>query len=124
MKSILMGILVVLAVLGVVFVSYGQSEHQNIKSSTTSPQYTSEVVTNNTTASSNDSGAKISQAEAQKLAAKYIKADGVKAGTPKLVKEDGKLVYLVPLTSNGKTVGEIDIDAVSGSNLGGSGGAP
>jgi len=44
------------------------------------------------------------------------------AGTPKLVKQDKRLVYIVPIMENGKNVGEIDIDAETGANLGGAGG--
>ena len=64
----------------------------------------------------------ISQAEAQKIAAKYIEQAGATPGTPDLVSQDGKKVYIVPVILNNTIMGEIDIDAQDGSNLGGAGG--
>jgi hypothetical protein len=66
----------------------------------------------------------ISPAEAKKIAAKYIEQPGASPGTPKLVKEDGKRVYIVPVIYKAQNVGEIDLDAHTGKNLGGAGGAP
>jgi Peptidase propeptide and YPEB domain len=65
---------------------------------------------------------KISSTEAQALAQKYISQTGFKAGTPEL---NGG-IYTVPVvsTSNGTQVGEIYIDAQTGKNKGGAGGAP
>ena len=37
---------------------------------------------------------------------------------------DGRQIYVVPLYQNGNIVGEIEIDAVTGENIGGAGGAP
>lgn len=124
MRKSLLVILVVVAVLGVVFVSYGQANNQNSNINTTGPQNTVSVVSNNITATSNNTGTKISPEEAKKIAASYIETTGAKAGTPKLVKQNGKLLYIVPVLINGKTAGEIDIDAYTGQNLGGAGGAP
>ena len=64
----------------------------------------------------------ISPAEAQKIAAKYIEQNGATPGTPNLISQDGKKVYVVPVIINNANVGEIDVDAHSGSNLGGAGG--
>jgi uncharacterized membrane protein YkoI len=64
----------------------------------------------------------ISSVKAQELAAKYIEQPGATAGSPKLVNQNGKEVYIVPVIINSKNVGEIDIDAHNGSNLGGAGG--
>ncbi|MDI6702578.1 PepSY domain-containing protein [Methanothermobacter wolfeii] len=76
--------------------------------------------------SGGDSGmnVKVSSSEAKKIAQSYIKQEGAVAGTPRLVKMNGKTVYLVPIEMNGKTVGEIYIDPITGKNLGGAGGAP
>ena len=60
--------------------------------------------------------------EAQKIAEKYIKVPDATAGTPKLVKEEGKKVYIIPVMDHNQNVGEIHIDAHSGKNLGGCGG--
>ncbi len=67
---------------------------------------------------------KISYSEAKSIAQTYIKQEGATAGTPRLLKMDGKLVYVVPIEMGGKTVGEIYIDPMTGKNLGGAGGAP
>jgi len=66
----------------------------------------------------------ISPKEAQKIAQKYIKEEGAVPGTPKLLKENGKKVYIVPVLDNQKNVGEIHLDAMNGKNLEGCGGAP
>lgn len=58
------------------------------------------------------------------LAKKFIKQHGASPGTPKLVKYSARKVYVVPVIQNKIKVGEIDIDAITGKNLGGAGGAP
>ena len=40
------------------------------------------------------------------------------------MKQDNKMVYIVPIIENGQNVGEITIDAETGENLGGAGGSP
>ena len=66
----------------------------------------------------------ITATQAQELANKYIEQAGATAGTPQLTTVNGKPVYVVPIVMNGKTVGQIEIDATTGQNLGGAGGAP
>ena len=66
----------------------------------------------------------ISSLTAKLLAKKFIKQHGAGPGTPKLVKYNNKRVYIVPVIQNRIKVGEIDIDAKNGKNLGGAGGAP
>ena len=56
----------------------------------------------------------ISPAEAQKIAAQYIEQAGATPGTPDLVSQDGKKVYIVPVMLNNTIMGEIDIDAQDG----------
>jgi hypothetical protein len=86
------------------------------------------VINNNSTQNTNinpsSAQTKISPAEAQNIAATYIQVSGATAGTLSLVKQDNKMVYVVPVIKNGNNVGEIDIDAQTGANLGGAGGAP
>jgi hypothetical protein len=41
-----------------------------------------------------------------------------------LIKTDGQYIYVVPVIDNGTNVGEIDINAITGKNVGGAGGAP
>jgi hypothetical protein len=64
----------------------------------------------------------ITPAEARSIAAKYIEESGATPGTPDLVSQGGKKVYIVPVIENNVNVGEIDLDAHDGSNLGGAGG--
>ncbi len=67
---------------------------------------------------------KISSAQAKLIASQSIEQQGAYASTPKLTTINGKKVYVVPIIYNGKTSGEIWIDANTGSNVGGAGGAP
>jgi len=64
----------------------------------------------------------ISPAKAQKIAAQYIEQAGATPGIPDLVNQDGKKLYIVPVILNNTNVGEIDINAHDGSNVGGAGG--
>jgi len=75
-------------------------------------------------ASSDPSNAKVSASEAKSIADKYILEPGAYSGSPQNVDIAGKNTYVVPVKSNGKTVGEIDIDPQTGKNVGGAGGAP
>jgi uncharacterized membrane protein YkoI len=132
-KKIVVTVVVIIAILGIAFAAY----NSNSKNPTTNNSTTNTTtVTNNatvsnttpniqTTKTSNNTQSYISPAEAQEIATKYIEVSGVTAGTPKLTTESGTPVYIVPLIdTNNTTVGEIDIDAKTGKNLGGAGGAP
>lgn len=121
MKKVIIGLVVVVAILGIGFAAFNNTKN------TTSPTNNSSIqdVQNTTTNTSNvqTTGNKtITSEEAQKIATKYIDVAGATAGTPTLVKQDNRLVYIVPIMENGKNVGEIDIDAETGENLGGAGG--
>jgi uncharacterized membrane protein YkoI len=74
--------------------------------------------------SSGGSSVKVSSSEAKKIAEGYIQQDGAVAGTPVIKTMGGKKVYVVPVKMNGENVGAIYIDANTGENLGGEGGAP
>ncbi|MGB9938103.1 MAG: hypothetical protein ACPK7O_10320 [Methanobacterium sp.] len=78
----------------------------------------------NTQDNSNSNGNEISSSEAQSTAQKYIEEPGTNAGNPQKVDIGGKNTYVVPVESDGKTVGEIHIDPETGENVGGAGGAP
>lgn len=86
-------------------------------------------ITTNTSNSTNGSTngsvkIKISPSKAQKIAKTYVKQPGAEVGIPQLDEVDGQVVYTVPIQINGTTVGEITINAVTGENMGGAGGAP
>ncbi len=82
-------------------------------------------ITNSTINSSNktkNSNHMLSPAEAQKMAEKYIKEPGATAGTPEWKEIDDEILYIVPVAMNGTNVGEITINAITGENMGGTGG--
>jgi len=122
MKKILVALVVVVAVCGLVFATIGNTNNKNTANNSTNPEQNQIQSTDNNTG--NTTQTKISSAEAQKIASQYIEVSTATAGTPKLVSQDNNLVYIVPVIDNGTTVGEINIDAITGENLGGAGGSP
>lgn len=83
----------------------------------------SDQTSDNTASNPTDEGI-ISAEEAKAIAQEFVEEPGVTAETPTLTTVDGRQIYLVPLYQDGEVVGEIEIDAVTGENLGGAGGAP
>ncbi|MDO9045884.1 MAG: PepSY domain-containing protein [Methanobacteriaceae archaeon] len=76
---------------------------------------------------SGGSSVKISSEEAKNIVLKnYVGEKGITVKSVKLTTgSDGKKKYIVVLQDqSGKAVGEIEIDANTGANLGGAGGAP
>jgi non-ribosomal peptide synthetase component E (peptide arylation enzyme) len=134
MKKLIVTVVVIVAIIGIAFAAYSNSNSKNptVNNTPTTTTSTNNVnVSNNTpintstATTSNKTQSNISPAAAQKLATKYIETSGVTAGTPKLITQGSTQVYVVPLIdANNTTVGEIDIDAKTGKNLGGAGGAP
>jgi uncharacterized membrane protein YkoI len=124
-KKTIITVVVIVAILGIAFAAYGNNNSKNSTNTTNSTSSGKVIVTvNNTTSNNNNSQTNISPAEAQKIAKTFIQVSGATAGTPKLVNQDGTLMYIVPVINNNTSVGEIDIDANTGKNLGGAGGAP
>jgi uncharacterized membrane protein YkoI len=125
-KKIIVALLVVVAVSGLVYATLGNSVNKNVTKNSINnsigPDKQEAISTNNTV--NNTTQTIISSAEAQKIASKYIEVSGATAGKPSLVKQDSKMVYIVPVVIKGKNVGEIDIDAKTGKNIGGAGGSP
>ncbi len=133
LKKAIVSIVVVVAIIGIAFAAYSNTNTSKIVNNTTtntsnnssSPVTPVKTVTN----TSNDKTTtnvqtNISPAQAQNIADSYILVSNATAGTPDLVNQSGTLVYIVPVVSSGSNVGEIDIDAQTGKNLGGAGGAP
>ncbi len=119
-KKVILGLVVIVAIFGI-----GYAAFTNMN--TTSPANNSSVqnvqnTTSNTSNAQKTENKTISSEEAKKIATKYIEVAGATPGTPKLVNQDNKMVYIVPVMVNGENVGEIDIDAETGANLGGAGG--
>jgi len=79
---------------------------------------------NSNTSNTTNSTKVMSAEEAKKIAQQYVNEPGVTAGTPVLNTVNGRQIYVVPLYDNGQAVGEIELDAITGENLGGAGGAP
>lgn len=129
MKKIIVAILVVAAVSGLVYATYGNTSN-NTNNTTNQDTQQTQQINNATTKDTNSDTTKtttktaISSAEAMKIANGYIQVSTATAGTPSLVNQDNKMVYIVPVMDNGTNVGEIDIDAQTGANLGGAGGSP
>lgn len=130
-KKSIVAVVVMLAAAALVFGASGN--HTNPVNTSNQSQQSS--VTNNSNTSNNSVSSKgtsdnttnktkITSAEAQSIAKKYIDVQGATAGTPKLIKTNGQYIYAVPVIDNGTNVGEIDINALTGKNVGGAGGAP
>lgn len=128
MKKIIVALLVVAAVSGLVYATYGNTSNNTTNNTTQGTQQTQQINnatdknTNSDTSNKNETA--ISSAEAMKIANNYIEVSTATAGTPSLVKQDNKMVYVVPVMDNGTNVGEIYVDAQTGANLGGAGGSP
>ena len=130
-KKAVIALIVILAIVGLAFASNNINTKNttntipttNTTHSMSPMKQTNFIVTKNTT-QNNNTQINISLAEARNIAATYIQVSGAVAGMPTLVYQSNKLVYIVPVMENGTNVGEIDIDAQTGHNLGGAGGAP
>ncbi len=110
-----------------------QDNQQSSDQGTTTPSDGSQTQTQSgttstgtqTSSSNGGSIVKISASEAKSIVQNnYIEQDGATAGTPKLTTMNGEKVYIVPVIYNGKQAGEIWINAKTGKNVGGAGGAP
>jgi len=131
MKKLVVTVVVIVAILGIAFAFTSNSNTKNSINTPNNPTTSTSsgkvdvTVKNTTTNTESTQSTHISPAEAKKIAMNYIEVSGATAGTPKLQNQDGTLVYIVPvIDKNNKTLGEIDIDAKTGKNLGGAGGAP
>jgi len=123
-KKSIVAIVVIVAAAALVF---GASNHMNNSTSNSDQEQqnlSADSGTSDSSGSNTTNETKISSAEAQEIAQKYIEQPGASAGTPKLIKSNGQYIYSVPVIDNGTTVGEIDINALTGKNVGGAGGAP
>lgn len=129
-KKSIVAVVVMLAAAALVFGATGNhinstnNSNQGQQSSVTGSSSSSNSASDSDKTSDNTTKPKITSAEAQKIAQKYIDVQGATAGTPKLTKTNGQYIYVVPVIDNGTNVGEIDINAITGKNVGGAGGAP
>jgi uncharacterized membrane protein YkoI len=122
-KKIIVALVVIVAVVGIVFATIGNSDNKNTNNNSNITVEQQKLPTNDNT-TNNTSEKLISSAKAQKIATNFIEEASATAGTPTLTKQDNKMVYIVPIIENGINVGEITIDAETGENLGGAGGSP
>jgi uncharacterized membrane protein YkoI len=84
----------------------------------------SETTSTGSQTANGGSSVAISITKAKSIAKNYIEQPGATAGTPKLQTMNGTKVYIVPVIYKGEQAGEIWIDAKTGKNIGGAGGAP
>lgn len=124
MKKSIIAILAIVAAVGIVFAAYGGDGDNKSTNNSVDQQKQLNNQNNNSSNSNTNTTTGISASKAQEIAKKYIEEPGAKAGTPKMINVNGKKVYVVPVMLNGKQVGEIELDAQTGENLGGAGGAP
>lgn len=87
-----------------------------------SPQQTTTTSTGtptNSNTSGQDSGQDsiISSSQAMAIANSYIEEPSATAGTPRLVDNGGRRIYIVPVVMDGSTVGQIEIDARTGQHI-------
>jgi uncharacterized membrane protein YkoI len=127
-KKSLVAIVAIIAAVGLVFAAYGGTGNNNPTNSSSNlekQQISSSDTTNNAnTATKEDTNNIISASKAKEIAQKYIEVPTATTGTPKLIKSGETLIYVVPVIDNGQVVGEIEINALTGANMGGAGGAP
>jgi uncharacterized membrane protein YkoI len=119
-KKAIIALVAIVAAVGLVFAAYGDGEDNTRNDSKSLDQPDAENSSENTSTDTT----LIPASQAKKMAGQYIEEPGATAGTPELVRSGNQKVYLVPVILNGEQVGEIEIDAVTGENRGGSGGAP
>jgi len=117
-KKSIIGLIAIIAAIGLVFAAYGNDDKSNSKETPANIVKQDSTVKNSVSSHTE----LISEKKAMSIAQKYIEEPGAKAGKPKLSKIDGNSVYTVPVLLKGETVGEIYINAKTGKNLGGAGG--
>ena len=103
-----------------------QTPAQNVSNNNATTPNNANKATTVTTSNSENTGSSqdlISSAEAQSIAQTYIIQPNAQAGPPILNEINGEQIYTVPVILNGNNVGYIDINAQTGKNVGGAGGA-
>ena len=127
-KKSIIAMVIIIAGIGLVFAAYGGTGNNNptTSSSNQEKQQTSsgDLTSKSNTATENENSNMISASEAKEIAQKYIEVSTATPGTPKLIKSGETMIYVVPVIDNGQVVGEIEINAQTGENVGGAGGAP
>ena len=129
-RKSLVALVVILGAAAMVFAASENISQNNSSNSSLNLSNNQQELTNlsdktntmNNNSIKSDNQKSISQVEAKTIAQKYIKEPKATTGTPILNKTNG--IYTVPVKINGSNVGEIYIDASTGKNLGGAGGAP
>jgi uncharacterized membrane protein YkoI len=126
-KKSIIAMVIIIAGIGLVFAAYGGTGNNNpTTSSSNQEKQTSsgDLTSKSNTATENENSNIISASEAKEIAQKYIEVSTATSGTPKLIKSGETMIYVVPVIDNGQVVGEIEINAQTGENVGGAGGAP
>jgi uncharacterized membrane protein YkoI len=126
-KKSIIAMVIIIAGIGLVFAAYGGTGNNNpTTSSSNQEKQTSsgDLTSKSNTATENENSNIISASEAKEIAQKYIEVSTATSGTPKLIRSGETMIYVVPVIDNGQVVGEIEINAQTGENVGGAGGAP
>ncbi len=100
------------------------STDQSSKSTVESPSGSTKTSSGGSQSQTGSSSVKITSTQAKSIATNAINLPSATAGTPSLTTVNGNKVYIVPIENKGQNVGEIWIDAQTGENIGGAGGAP
>jgi len=119
-KKGIIAMVAIVAVAGLVYAAYDDPG----KDTSNDSEYMKHPDHDNSSDYTSDDSTLISASLAKKLAERYIEEPGATPGIPQLLTSGKKRIYLVPVIYQGEKVGEIEIDAETGKNLGGSGGAP
>ena len=126
-KKSIIAMVIIIAGIGLVFAAYGGTGNNNPPTSSSNQQKqtsSGDLTSKSNTATENENSNIISASEAKEIAQKYIEVSTATPGTPKLIKSGETMIYVVPVIDNGQVVGEIEINAQTGENVGGAGGAP
>ena len=126
-KKSMIVIVAIVAAAGLIFAAYGENGNDKSTNNSDNPEKQQNSQDNSNQSDLNGNAntttkTEVSAEKAREIAQTYIKEPGVKTGTPKLSTSQSKTIYIVPIMNNGQQVGEIEIDAQTGENLGGAGG--
>ncbi len=114
--------IVIVAIIGVAAYSGSNQLKPTNQADLKNITITNNDIQQNNTTEDNITQTMITPTEAQEIAQKYIEEPGATTGTPHIIDVNGQKIYVVPVIMNNATVGQIEIDAFTGNNVGGAGG--
>jgi cytoskeletal protein RodZ len=95
-KKLAVTVVVLVAIVGIAFAAYSNGNTKNSTNTinSTSPEKVNVNVIKNTTSNTDKTQSTISPAKAQEIAKTYIEVSGATPGSPELVTQEGKKVYM------------------------------